>query len=108
MQGGVCWGREQVTQQVANSRDALPQGSASDYLRQIGFREYARYVSFHFPFTHERSLLEHLRAVPWRYDQRLFKVRAAHGQPKNSVGCSWGEAFDQQVSRLTGVRHCHI
>ena len=36
---------------------------------------YSRYLSFHFPFTHERSLLEHLRAVPWRFDQRLFKVR---------------------------------
>ena len=36
---------------------------------------YSRYLSFHFPFTHERSLLEHLRAVPWRFDQRLFKAR---------------------------------
>lgn len=40
----------------------------------MGYREYSRYLSFHFPFTHERSLLEHLRACPWRFDQRLFKV----------------------------------
>ena len=51
--------------------------STADFLRQMGYREYARYLSFHFPFTHERSLLEHVRAAPWRYDQSLFKVRAA-------------------------------
>lgn len=45
------------------------------FLQQMGYREYARYLSFHFPFTHERSLLEHLRACPWKFDQRLFKVR---------------------------------
>ena len=49
--------------------------SCTDFLRQMGYREYSRYLSFHFPFTHERSLLEHLRACPWRFDQRLFKVR---------------------------------
>lgn len=51
----------------------------ADFLRQVGYREYSRYLSFHFPFTHERSLLEHLRAVPWKFDQRLFKVRCAWG-----------------------------
>eukprot|EP00889_Picochlorum_renovo_P002476 jgi/Picre1/29506/NNA_004892.t1 len=44
------------------------------FYKQLGFREYSRYLSFHFPFTHERSMLEHLRAVPWRYDQTLFKA----------------------------------
>ena len=48
--------------------------AVSDFLRQLGYREYSRYLSFHFPFTHERSLLEHLRAVPWRLDQALFKA----------------------------------
>ncbi|CAK0781020.1 hypothetical protein CVIRNUC_005258 [Coccomyxa viridis] len=48
--------------------------STTDFLRQMGYREYARYLSFHFPFTHERSLLEHVRAAPWRYDQSLFKA----------------------------------
>lgn len=54
--------------------------SVADFLRQVGYREYSRYLSFHFPFTHERSLLEHLRAVPWKFDQRLFKVRCAGQQ----------------------------
>lgn len=48
--------------------------STADFVRQMGYREYARYLSFHFPFTHERSLLEHLRAAPWNFDQRHFKA----------------------------------
>lgn len=48
--------------------------SCRQFMQQMGYREYARYLSFHFPFTHERSLLEHLCFVPWRLDQRLFKV----------------------------------
>ena len=48
--------------------------SCDDFLRQMGYREYSRYLSFHFPFTHERSLLEHLRACPWKWNQSHFKV----------------------------------
>jgi hypothetical protein len=51
--------------------------STADFVRQMGYREYARYLSFHFPFTHERALLEHLRAAPWNFDQRHFKARSA-------------------------------
>lgn len=40
----------------------------------MGYHDYGRYLSFHFPFTHERALLEHLRACPWNFDQSLFKV----------------------------------
>eukprot|EP00891_Asterochloris_glomerata_P002034 jgi/Astpho2/2034/Aster-00531 len=58
--------------------DFLEKGNRStscrDFLQQMGYREYARYLSFHFPFTHERSLLEHLRACPWKFDQRKFKA----------------------------------
>jgi hypothetical protein len=49
-----------------------------DYLHgfytQLGSREYARYLSFNFPFLHERPLLPHLIACPWRLDQDAFKV----------------------------------
>lgn len=48
--------------------------SAADFLKQLGYREYSRYLSFHYPFTHERSLLEHLRACPFRFDMGLFKA----------------------------------
>lgn len=43
-------------------------------MRQLGYREYSRYLSFHFPFTHERSLLEHLRATPWVHCPMRFKA----------------------------------
>lgn len=49
--------------------------SCDDFLQQMGYREYSRYLAFHFPFIHERSLLRHLRACPWRIDQAAFKVR---------------------------------
>lgn len=49
--------------------------SCDDFLQQMGYREYSRYLAFHFPFIHERSLLRHLRACPWRIDQHAFKVR---------------------------------
>ena len=61
--------------------------STADFLRQMGYREYARYLSFHFPFTHERSLLEHVRAGPWRYDQSLFKVLPC--QRLWLLSCTW-------------------
>lgn len=64
------------------------QESALYFLRQIAFREYARYLSFHFPFTHERSLLEHLRAAPWKFDQRLFKASSPLAAKKPSPDAS--------------------
>ena len=57
--------------------DMLPSHRSNPECCQVGLREYARYLSFHFPFTHERSLLEHLRALPWRLDHDMFKVRPA-------------------------------
>eukprot|EP00775_Hariotina_reticulata_P012492 gene12492-12626_t len=48
--------------------------SCLDFLQQMGYREYSRYLAFHFPFITERSMLAHLRAVPWRLDQAAFKA----------------------------------
>lgn len=45
-----------------------------DFLKQLGLREFSRYISFHFPFTHKRSMLEHLQHVPWNYDHELFRL----------------------------------
>lgn len=76
----LCVKRHAWAEQVKRQEAKLGQGagdwveSTADFLRQMGYREYGRYLSFHFPFTHERSLLEHLRAAPWNFDQRLFKV----------------------------------
>lgn len=66
--------------------------SCDDFLQQVGYREYSRYLSWHFPFTHERSLLEHVRACPYRIDQGLFKVLGGVvwcGCVGLSVVCGW-------------------
>ncbi|GBG70219.1 hypothetical protein CBR_g6351 [Chara braunii] len=59
------WKREGVMQGVS---------SVELFLRSLGFREYSRYLSFNFPFTHERSLLANLKWFPWRVDERMFKA----------------------------------
>ena len=52
-----------------------PQSQAvNDFVQQLGYREYSRYLSFHFPFTHQRSLLEHVRAVPWVHCPTRFRA----------------------------------
>jgi len=72
--------------------------STADFLRQMGYREYARYLSFHFPFTHERSLLEHVRAAPWRYNQSLFKVRQPPASSRLKLGCP-EQPFSQTLGK---------
>jgi hypothetical protein len=67
-------GKEWKVAENGSDEDNKQPQAVEDFLRQLGYREYSRYLSFHFPFTHERSLLEHLRAVPWRFDQTLFKA----------------------------------
>lgn len=61
----VLWVKEGNTEGVE---------SVNLYLRSIGLREYSRYLSFNFPFTHERSLLSNLKFFPWRNDEGYFKV----------------------------------
>ncbi len=82
--------------------------AAPDFLRQLGFREYSRYLSFHFPFTHERALLEHLRAVPWRLDQGLFKAwrTGATGYPLVDAAMRevWATGYAHNRARVAAAR----
>ncbi|CAI5943305.1 unnamed protein product [Closterium sp. NIES-65] len=61
---------------VAWQKDGLPRAaeSVAQFVRALGFREYSRYLSFNFPFTHERSLLANLKHFPWRVDEHMFKL----------------------------------
>ncbi|CAL8468600.1 g8140 [Coccomyxa elongata] len=87
-----------------SSQDGGWADSTKDFLRQMGYREYARYLSFHFPFTHERSLLEHLRAAPWNFDQRLFKAwrQGRTGYPLVDAGMRqlWSSGWLHNRSRV--------
>lgn len=65
---------KQVRQQCGLENDESTAQSCAAVLRQIGFREYSRYLSFHFPVTHKRPLLAHLQAAPFLLDKTLFKV----------------------------------
>lgn len=58
----------------AKEGSVLGEESVGFFLRSIGFREYSRYLSFNFPFTHERSLLSNLKSFPWRVDEVFFKA----------------------------------
>lgn len=62
--------------QLLWARDKNSEGeeSADLFLRGIGLREYSRYICFNFPFTHEQSLLSHLRFFPWDADVEKFKA----------------------------------
>lgn len=62
--------------QATWSREGFAAGerSVNMFLRALGFREYSRYLSFHFPFTHERSLLANLKSFPWCTDEGYFKA----------------------------------
>ncbi len=41
---------------------------SEEFLRQIGWREFAHHILFHFPHTPERPLREELQGFPWRRD----------------------------------------
>lgn len=62
--------------------------SIAAFQRQLAFREYSRYLSFHFPFTHERALVERFRAFPWRLDEAQFMAwrQGATGYPFVDAG----------------------
>ncbi|KAJ4872078.1 Cryptochrome-2 [Raphanus sativus] len=58
----------------ARDKNGEGEESADLFLRGIGQREYSRYICFNFPFTHEQSLLSHLRFFPWDADVGKFKA----------------------------------
>jgi len=70
------------------AQSGVSSASVASFQRSMGFREYGRYLSFHFPFTHERALMEHLRAFPWRYHAGDFKAwrQGATGFPLVDAG----------------------
>ena len=73
--------RQQQQQWLAAGEDHS--SSCQDLLQQLGYREYGRYLSFHFPFFHEHAMLSDLRGVPWRLDNRAFKVGCRAGIQKS-------------------------
>jgi deoxyribodipyrimidine photolyase len=73
--------------------------SINCFMKHLGYREYSRYILFHNPFTHEKPLLEHLGAVPWQYDQDLFKCW--------QQGCTGYPLIDAGMQQLWSTGWCH-
>ncbi len=53
---------------LATNGDPLGHKGAATYLREIGWREFAHYVLYHWPHTPEQPLQARFAAYPWRDD----------------------------------------
>jgi deoxyribodipyrimidine photo-lyase len=60
----------------------------SHFLTELGWREFAHHLLFHFPHTPEQPLREGFAAFPWRYDPPSLKAwqRGATGYPIVDAG----------------------
>ncbi|PIA52145.1 hypothetical protein AQUCO_01000194v1 [Aquilegia coerulea] len=58
----------------ANEGNTTGEESVNLFLKSIGLREYSRYISFNYPYTHEKPLLGHLKFFPWVVDENYFKA----------------------------------
>lgn len=66
----VLW--SQINQLMA--ADARLYSSASVYLRELAWREFANYLLFHFPETELQSLRSEFAHFPWQTKERLLKL----------------------------------
>ena len=91
----VLWGGQAAADKQARRscrqgwrQAGVDEGSVREFLRQAFFREYSRYLSFHFPFTHERSLLEHLRGPALAPGPGLLQGAASQAQSMQGTLCA--------------------
>lgn len=74
---------------LATGGDPLADKGAATYLREIGWREFAHYVLYHWPHTPEQPLQPRFAAYPWRDDYaELLSVwqRGQTGYPMVDAG----------------------
>jgi deoxyribodipyrimidine photo-lyase len=55
-------------------RNAANAISVDAYLRELGWREFAYHLLFHFPFTTNEPLRREFMRFPWRTDRKLLKA----------------------------------
>ena len=58
----------------ANESDSKISGNADAYLRQLGWREFAYHLLYHFPHTVNQPLRSEFARFPWRKDARSLKA----------------------------------
>ena len=61
-----------VTRKIESSRNSQERKSLEAYLRQIGWREFARHLLYHFPHTEREPLYEAYKKFPWSRKQDVL------------------------------------
>ncbi len=78
----------EVWHALRKRRTAINGESIDSYLREMGWREFAYYLLFHFPFTTDECLRKEFARFPWRIDLGLLKrwQRGKTGYPLVDAG----------------------
>lgn len=80
----------------------LDQKGVECYLRQLGWREFAHHLLYHFPHTPEHPLRKEFSAFPWKYDNEHLKT-----WHKGNTGYPFVDAGMRQLWK-TGWMHNRV
>jgi deoxyribodipyrimidine photo-lyase len=77
-----------AAQEAAKKRGGKTQPAAASFLRQLGWRDFARHLLFHFPHTVDQPLRSEFERFPWKADSRLLRAwqRGKTGYPIVDAG----------------------
>ena len=112
-------GPRQIWAEVAGATDGDPLGDrgAETYLREIGWREFAHHVLYHWPHTPEQPLRERFAAYPWREEYAdLLRAwqQGRTGYPMVDAGMRqlWRTGWTHNRARMLAasflVKNCRI
>jgi len=80
---------------------------AEAYLRQLGWREFAYHLLYHFPHTADAPLRQEFAAFPWRTDQQQLRAwqRGCTGYPLVDAGMRelWTTGWMHNRARLVAA-----
>ncbi len=88
---------------AATNGDPLGNKGAETFLREIGWREFAHYVLYHWPHTPEQPLQERFAAYPWRGEY----AELLHAWQRGQTGYPMVDAGMRQLWR-TGWMHNRV
>jgi len=74
--------------EAARKGGGKAQSAASAFLRQLGWRDFARHLLFHFPDSADQPLRPEFERFPWKADSRLLRAwqRGKTGYPIVDAG----------------------
>ncbi len=73
---------------VGKRRNSANREAVDAFLRELGWREFAHHLLFHFPFTTNEPLRKEFKRFPWRTDRGLLETwqRGRTGYPLVDAG----------------------